>query len=76
MDIKPKDAESSADADLVEASCEDTIDLAREKRLVRKLDMWLSPMMVMVFLTSYLDRSNIGTVDGVLLRLGGIDPFF
>ncbi|SMQ51012.1 unnamed protein product [Zymoseptoria tritici ST99CH_3D7] len=36
------------------------IDPARERRLVRKLDLWLSPMMILLFLMSYLDRSNIG----------------
>lgn len=37
-----------------------TIDPAAEKRLLRKLDMFLSPMMVLFFLVAYLDRSNIG----------------
>lgn len=37
------------------------IDHAAEQKLVRKLDMWLSPMMVLVFLVAYLDRSNVGT---------------
>lgn len=36
------------------------IDPAREKRLVRKLDLWIAPVMMIVFLTAYLDRSNIG----------------
>lgn len=39
------------------------IDPAAEKRLVRKLDLMLSPMMVLIFLVAYLDRSNIGTTD-------------
>ena len=37
-----------------------TIDPKAEKRLLRKLDMFLSPMMVLFFLVAYLDRSNIG----------------
>ncbi|KAK7746105.1 hypothetical protein SLS62_009565 [Diatrype stigma] len=36
------------------------IDPGAEKRLLRKLDMFLSPMMVLFFLVAYLDRSNIG----------------
>lgn len=36
------------------------IDPAAEKRLIRKLDLMLSPMMVLIFLVAYLDRSNIG----------------
>lgn len=36
------------------------IDPAAEKRLIRKLDLMLSPMMVLFFLVAYLDRSNIG----------------
>ncbi|USW51509.1 Putative major facilitator superfamily, MFS transporter superfamily [Septoria linicola] len=48
------------DIDLAASSYEETINAAAEKRLVRKLDRWLSPMMVLVFLVSYLDRSNIG----------------
>lgn len=41
-------------------SHEAVLDPAAEKKLVRKIDMWLSPMMVLVFLVAYLDRSNIG----------------
>ncbi|KAF2641550.1 major facilitator superfamily transporter, partial [Massarina eburnea CBS 473.64] len=36
------------------------IDPEAEKRLVRKLDLMLSPMMVLIFLVAYLDRANIG----------------
>lgn len=42
------------------ANSEAYIDPIAEKRLIRKLDLMLSPMMVMVFLVAYLDRSNIG----------------
>lgn len=62
MADEPKDVKASADVEVAQASYEDAIDPAAEKRLVRKLDMWLSPMMVLVFLVSYLDRSNIGAV--------------
>lgn len=59
MDTKP--SQQVLDIDLDASSYEETIDATAEKRLVRKLDRWLSPMMVLVFLVSYLDRSNIGT---------------
>ncbi|KAI1867761.1 uncharacterized protein JN550_006902 [Neoarthrinium moseri] len=36
------------------------VDPAAEKRLLRKLDCFLAPMMVLFFLVAYLDRSNIG----------------
>jgi hypothetical protein len=36
------------------------IDQVAEKRLIRKLDLMLSPMMMLIFLVAYLDRSNIG----------------
>ena len=36
------------------------IDPIAEKKLIRKLDLMLSPMMVLIFLVAYLDRSNIG----------------
>lgn len=36
------------------------IDPRREKQLVRKLDIWIAPVMTIIFLTAYLDRANIG----------------
>ena len=36
------------------------IDPVAEKKLLRKLDLFLAPMMILFFLVSYLDRSNIG----------------
>ena len=36
------------------------LDPQSEKKLVRKLDIWISPIMTIIFLTSYLDRANIG----------------
>jgi hypothetical protein len=35
---------------------------AREKRLVRKLDMTLMPMVWVLYLFNYLDRNNIALV--------------
>jgi hypothetical protein len=39
-------------------SCE--IDPTREKRLLRKLDLTFNPVFMLVYLTCFLDRSNIG----------------
>ena len=36
------------------------VDPEKEKKLLRKLDLYLAPIMTIVFLTAYLDRSNIG----------------
>lgn len=32
----------------------------QEKKLLRKLDIFIAPIMTIIFLTAYLDRSNIG----------------
>jgi MFS transporter, ACS family, DAL5 transporter family protein len=36
------------------------IDPAAEKRLILKLDLYLAPVMTLIFLAAYLDRANIG----------------
>ncbi|KAG9253007.1 major facilitator superfamily domain-containing protein [Emericellopsis atlantica] len=36
------------------------LDPQSEKKLVRKLDLWIAPVMTVIFLTAYLDRANIG----------------
>lgn len=43
------------------------VDPAAEKRLLRKLDTFLAPMMVLFFLVAYLDRSNIGRLPQPIL---------
>lgn len=43
------------------ASSHLVVDPAAEAKLLRKLDCWLAPMMIIAFLVAYLDRSNIGT---------------
>ena len=60
MSLKQESLDKDVSVDINAAASELTIDPAAEKKLVRKLDLWLSPMMVLVFLVSYLDRSNIG----------------
>lgn len=32
----------------------------REKKLLRKLDLYIAPVLTLVFLAAYLDRANIG----------------
>ncbi|EJT69943.1 hypothetical protein GGTG_12826 [Gaeumannomyces tritici R3-111a-1] len=39
-----------------------TVDPAAEKKLVRKLDLYLAPIMVLFFPMAYLDRSNIASI--------------
>ncbi|RDW89649.1 hypothetical protein BP6252_01681 [Coleophoma cylindrospora] len=36
------------------------VDPIAERKLLRKLDTYLAPVMTIIFLTAYLDRSNIG----------------
>lgn len=36
------------------------VDTAKEKRITRKIDIRLVPMLCMLYLTAYLDRTNIG----------------
>lgn len=35
-------------------------DSAKEKKLLRKLDLTFSPIFMLLYLSSFLDRSNIG----------------
>lgn len=36
------------------------IDPVAEKKLIVKLDLYLAPVMTLIFLAAYLDRANIG----------------
>ncbi|CAM1511917.1 Fc.00g094300.m01.CDS01 [Cosmosporella sp. VM-42] len=38
------------------------IDRQREAELLWKLDIWIAPVMTIIFITAYLDRANIGNV--------------
>jgi len=51
--VQEKDAQVGSSEEIL-------IDPIAEKKLIRKLDLMLSPMMVLIFLVAYLDRSNIG----------------
>jgi len=52
-----KDVEQRTPADLRD---DIFIDEEREKKLVRKLDMWIVPPVMLLYLFSFLDRVNIG----------------
>lgn len=57
------DDKLSKDASLVEDAMDledNFIDPKRERQLTRKLDLFIAPIMTIVFLNAYLDRANIG----------------
>lgn len=60
MPIEPKDGDLDSPSPGY-ASSHLVVDPAAEAKLLRKLDCWLAPMMIIAFLVAYLDRSNIGT---------------
>jgi hypothetical protein len=51
---------SGSDGLSFDAAVEHYIDPAAEKRLIVKLDLYLAPVMTLIFLAAYLDRANIG----------------
>jgi hypothetical protein len=63
MDDKPKafqdvsTAEGSVDISLDVSTY---IDPKNQKKLLLKLDLYLAPIITLIFLCAYLDRSNIG----------------
>jgi MFS transporter, ACS family, DAL5 transporter family protein len=63
-ELDPKIANSliatSDDEVLQDTTADLYVDPVAERKLVLKLDVCLSPVMTMIFLAAYLDRSNIG----------------
>ena len=57
---------------------EDHIDPARERKLLAKLDMFFVPVIMLVYLSCFLDRSNIGNVKvaGMPEDIGASDEQF
>ncbi|GIZ37168.1 hypothetical protein CKM354_000062600 [Cercospora kikuchii] len=51
-----------------QASVLASIDPAKEKRLVRKIDRWLIPLVMLLYLMSFIDRVNLGNA-----RLYGLE---
>lgn len=46
----------------------ETIDPAKEKALLAKLDLAFTPVIMLVYLSCFLDRSNIGYQDRAALH--------
>ncbi|KAL8321401.1 hypothetical protein RB597_007623 [Gaeumannomyces tritici] len=58
--MSTRNEELSSKVDHQHSLADLTVDPAAEKKLVRKLDLYLAPIMVLFFPIAYLDRSNIG----------------
>ena len=57
MDIKLQ-ADACSDHDVQMGNF--SIDPARERKLLWKLDLCICPLVMLIFLVAYLDRSNLG----------------
>lgn len=66
---------SQQEASSDNASLYEPIDPGVEKKLVRKLDMYIIPVYMIIYIFSFLDRSNIGNAKvagmATALHLGG-----
>lgn len=62
----------------VDGDMEDHIDPARERKLLAKLDVFFVPVIMLVYLSCFLDRSNIGNVKvaGMPEDIGASDEQF
>ena len=62
----------------VNGDMEDHIDPARERKLLAKLDLFFVPVIMLVYLSCFLDRSNIGNVKvaGMPEDIGASDEQF
>jgi sugar phosphate permease len=61
MDTEKGEATAgSADIAASDTSQVLTIDPKREAKLLRKLDLSIAPIVLVIFLAAYLDRANIG----------------
>lgn len=63
--MDPKMASAKAQEDTASSNNEAQvgsifIDPVKEKKLLRKLDICICPLVMLIFLVAYLDRSNIG----------------
>ena len=63
---------------IVDGDMEDHIDPARERKLLAKLDIFFVPVIMLVYLSCFLDRSNIGNVKiaGMPEDIGASDEQF
>lgn len=61
MDDKPKALQDvSSTEDSLDGTLDVYIDTKAQKKLLLKLDLYLAPVITLIFLCAYLDRSNIG----------------
>lgn len=60
FDEKPAEAFAELRQHAEPGDVEDPEHKRKEKALLRKLDLFIAPVMMMLMLISYLDRSNIG----------------
>lgn len=61
MDDKPKALQNvSATEDSLDGTLDVYVDSKAQKKLLLKLDLYLAPIITLIFLCAYLDRSNIG----------------
>ena len=58
--LKEDQPQKVDDSSLDGADSEFYIDPAKEVKLVRKLDLFFTPVIMLVYLCCFLDRSNIG----------------
>lgn len=63
------DAESPPSLNMTDNTIQ--YDAEEEKRILRKIDMRLIPSVWLMYLLSYLDRSNIGNAYTVSTSIGG-----
>lgn len=61
-----------ADSPIESSSLEDEEYIKKEKKVVRKLDTFIAPVMMLLMLISYLDRGNIGfaATQGMTVDIG------
>lgn len=60
-DDKPKALQDvSAAEDSLDGTLDVYVDSKAQKKLLLKLDLYLAPIITLIFLCAYLDRSNIG----------------
>lgn len=62
------DKKDSNEVSLKETVSVEEFDLAADKALVRKCDLWVVPILFVLFLLSFIDRINIGNA-----RLQGLE---
>jgi hypothetical protein len=70
--IAEEKAQGSFSEDVEQETPESIEYKKKEARLLRKLDLFIAPVMMMLMLISYLDRGNIGfaATQGMIVDIG------